>query len=169
MPPTAIAGVASEKEAVITSVWPSIASTPVGRLIGMLNECIPLRINGIKLSALIFGLPLAPLGLLEYLRLKVMGRKYVLTNKSLQVWATLGAQQLKSVPLADIKELRMYSRNGQEFFHAAEIELIGADGGVLLRMHGIGYPETFQHNLEEAQQAAALTAASLQTIKARSK
>lgn len=164
---TAIAGVNSQKETVLMNIWPSIAANPLGRIIGSLNHCIPLKINGIMISTLIFGLPLAPLGAMLYLTSKVFGTRYTLTNRSLQVWTASGGNMTKSIPLGEISEIELVQTGGQAFFKAADIKLVGANGGVLLRMPGISYPEGFAQNLREAQQATALTAAALDTIKKR--
>ena len=42
--------------------FPSVAASGIGRLIGQIMDSIPIRIFGVKLSYLLFGLPLAPLG-----------------------------------------------------------------------------------------------------------
>lgn len=164
---TAIAGVNSQKETILTNIWPSVAANPFGRMIGSLNNCIPLKLNGIPISALIFGLPLAPIGALIYLTSKVFGTRYTLTNRSLQVWTATGGSMIKSIPLGEISSIEFIQTSGQAFFKASDINLIGANGGVLLKMAGISYPDVFAQNLREAQQAAALTAAALDTIRKR--
>lgn len=166
---TAIAGVSPQKDAAITTVWPSISATFFGRLIGSLCGCVPLKINGVPISCLLFGLPLAPLGALLYLGGKVAGPRYRLTRGTVQVWAALGNKLIKSVALSDIAEIRMTQQGGQEFFKAADMELISAEGGILLRMPGISYPEVFRQTIEETRQASMLTAASLETIRKRAK
>jgi hypothetical protein len=97
----------------------------------------------------------------------VFGTRYTLTNRSLQVWTATGGSMIKSIPLGEISSVEFVQTGGQAFFKASDINLIGANGGVLLRMPGISYPEVFAQNLREAQQAAALTAAALDTIKKR--
>jgi len=165
---TAIAGVSPQRETVIISVWPSISSTGLGRLIGALCNAIPLRINGISISAILFALPLAPLAALLYLLLKVVGKKYTVTRKSVQCWTSIGQQLIKSVPLGDISEVRIEQQTGQAFYKAADVILIGSDGGILMRIPAITSPISFQHNIQETQQAASETAASLEVIKKRS-
>ena len=53
----AISGVSAGVENVVMTVYPSIAATGIGRLLGCLYESIPSRICGIKLSNLLFTLP----------------------------------------------------------------------------------------------------------------
>jgi len=165
---TAIAGVNPQKESVLLTVWPSVASTGLGRFIGVLCDSIPVKINGISISAMIFALPFAPLAALVYLLLKALGKKYTLTRKSVQCWSTIGQQLVKSVPLADVDEVQVVQQTGQGFYKAADILLIGADGGILMKIPGITSPLTFQQNIRETQQASAETAASLEVIKKRS-
>jgi hypothetical protein len=164
---TAIAGVNSQRETVLTNVWPSVAANPLGRLIGRLNQCIPLKINGIAVSAMIFGLPLAPLGALIYLGSKLFGVRYTLTNRSIQVWSAAGGRLQKSIPLGEVGEIEFVQTPGQAFFKAADVQLLSSNGSLLLKLPGISYPEVFTRNLREAQQAAALTTAALETIKKR--
>jgi hypothetical protein len=164
---TAIAGVSPGREAAITTVWPSIAAWAPGRRIGALNDCIPLRINGIKLSVMIFALPLMPVALTLYVLMKVFSVRYRVTNRSVQSWKTLGSRMIQSVPLADIHEIHIEQRHGQAFYKASDVELIGADGGMLMRMPGIPYAEGFKKNLLEIRESTAMTTASLQTIQAR--
>lgn len=165
---TAIAGVSPHKESVLLTIWPSVASTGIGRGIGILCDCIPIRINGISVSAAIFALPLAPLAALVYFLLKAGGKKFTLTRKSVQCWSTIGQQLIKSVPLTDISEVLLEQQSGQAFYKAADIVLMGADGGILMRIPGVTSPLTFQQNIHETKQAASETAASLEVIKKRS-
>lgn len=164
---TAIAGVSPSREAAITSIWPSIAAWAPGRAIGALNDCIPLRIDGVKISVILFALPLMPVALTLYFLMKIFGVRYRVTNRSVQCWKAFGSQLVQSIPLADIHEVYIEQRHGQAFFKASDIELIGADGGILMRMPGIPHADVFKKNLLEIQQSAAMTAASLQTIRGR--
>ena len=63
----AIAGVSPTSESRIMTEFPSVAASGIGRLIGQIMDSIPLSIFGVKLSYLLFGLPLAPLGMLLFL------------------------------------------------------------------------------------------------------
>ncbi len=63
----AIAGVSPTLESRIMTEFPSVAASGIGRLIGQIMDSIPIRIFGVKLSYLLFGLPLAPLGMLLFL------------------------------------------------------------------------------------------------------
>ncbi len=162
-----ICGVSSTSETEIRSRYPSIAATGLGRLIGSLCESIPTKIWGVKLSYLIFALPLAPLGTLVYVLQKLTGVKYTLTNWSVQVWSVIGVQQHRGVALTDIAEIELTIQPGQEFYHAGDLTLVDAKGDVLLTISGIGRPDVFRENILKARQARVATQESLATIAAR--
>lgn len=166
--PTAIAGVSPSHDTTVTSFWPSVAANPAGRLIGTICNSIPIKINGIAISAL-FALPLAPLAALIYLWMKLFGKRYVLTRKSISSWSSMGQQLFKSVPLTEIAAVEVNEQGGQAFYRAADLELLAADGAVLLRMHGISHPRTARQIILETRQAALETAASLEAIRKRAK
>jgi hypothetical protein len=117
----AIAGVSPTLESRIMTEFPSIGATTLGRLIGQLLDSVPAKICGVKLSYLIFGLPLAPLGLLLFL-LNRLGSRYILTNRSVQIWSTMGSQRTSSVDLNDIASVELDELPGQSFFRAADID-----------------------------------------------
>ncbi|MGE3314744.1 MAG: PH domain-containing protein [Planctomycetaceae bacterium] len=164
----AISGVSPNAETEITTEYPSIASTPLGRMLGSLYDSIPVRINGIKLSYLLFPLPTAPIGLLVYLYLKVSGRRYRLTNRSVQIWSMIGERLFTSGALSDIAEIRVQELPGQRFFKAGDIVLLRADGSTLVRLEGVVRPEIFRETILEARDARKNVEASLARIQARS-
>ena len=162
-----ICGVSSNSETEIRSRYPSIAATGLGRLIGMLCESIPTKVWGVKVSYLIFALPLAPLGSLLYILQKLTGVKYTLTNRSVRVWSVIGVAQKRSVALSDIGEVELSVQPGQEFYHAGDLTLVGEKGDVLLTISGIARPDIFRENILRARDARAATEESLATIAAR--
>lgn len=162
-----ICGVSSTSETEIRSRYPSIAAWGPGRFIGMLCESIPTKIWGVKVSYLIFALPLAPLGSLIYILQKLFGVKYTLTNRSVQVWSVIGATQHRSVALTDIDDVELSVQPGQEFYHAGDLTLVGAKGDVLLTISGLPRPDIFRENILRARQARTATEESLATIAAR--
>ena len=167
MKPQAISGVSAGVETEITTVYPSMASTWVGRILGALYESIPLRINGIKLSHLLFPLPTSPMALLMYLFLKVAGRRYRLTNRAVQVWSMLGQRLYSQALLADIREIELEQSRGQVFYKAADLVLRGADGTPLLRLEGVPRAEVFRRTILEARDARSQVESSLARIQAR--
>lgn len=163
----AIAGVSSTTESRIMTEYPSVSANPIGRLLGQLYGCIPARICGQKISTLLFALPTAPLAAPIYLLTKVFGNKYILTNRSVQVWASLGAQKVRQVDLNEIDSVELDQQPGQAFFRAADIKLKAANGQTLLVLPGVADAGAFRNAIQRAMQARRLVAASLATIASR--
>jgi hypothetical protein len=167
----AIAGVSPQTEATIISVYPSIASKGMGRSIGQVCDSIPTKILGVKISCILFALPLAPLSLIGYALTKMAGLQFEVTNRSLKVWQmSLGAKSrlINEVSIDDIADVAIEVRPGQEFYHAADMYLLKEDGTSLLRMEGIPRPEVFRQNILKTCDAKSLTAEALKVIEARS-
>lgn len=165
--PPAISGVSPGREVVIMEVYPSIACTGFGRLIGQALDCLPTPVMGIKLSNLLFGLPAAPLAAAGYLQLKVTGIKYQLTNRGVRKHAALGDRVLSQVPLASIEQVVIEEQAGQQFYRAADLHLLGKGGEELMVLEGVPYAAVFRQTILEARNAHKQTAASLATIEAR--
>lgn len=163
----AISGVSAETENVVMSVWPSIAATGLGRLMGQLYESIPLKISGIKLSYLLFALPTVPWALLLYFHTKLFRNNYVLTNRSVQKWTVLGGRLVSQVSLADIGEIELDELPGQFFYNAADLVLIGNDGKPAMTLESVPCPDVFRETVLKARDARLQVAASLATIAAR--
>lgn len=167
MKPQAIAGVSAGVDREIETVYPSIAATGLGKLIGGLCNAIPLRICGVKLSALLFGLPLAPLALVPYALMKLTGQRYVLSNRALRVKSALGEHLLREVPLGEIDNIAAKVLPGQEFFHAADLVLLRANGDEIGTLPGVSRPARFRQIILDARDARLQSDASLATIQAR--
>lgn len=162
----AIAGVSPTHEARIMTEYPSVGSSAPGRLIGQLMESVPFRIFGVKISHLIFGLPLAPLGLLIFL-LNKLGPRYVLTNRSVQIWSTMGSVRTASVDLTEVASVDLDELPGQGFYRSADIRLVASNGKTLIRLPGVADAAAFRNAIQRAIQARRLVQASLTTISAR--
>ncbi|MGQ0633829.1 MAG: hypothetical protein ACT4QC_04405 [Planctomycetaceae bacterium] len=165
--PPAIAGVSSGKTAVVAVTYPSIASTVPGRLLGQLMESIPLKIGGIKLSNLLFGLPAALLAVPGFLQLRLTGPAYVLTTRSMQLRGCLSNRLWREVSLDDVDRVVVRRLDGQQFFPAGEIDLVNKAGDVLLTLSGVLRPDVFRQSILEARDARRQVASSLKTIEAR--
>lgn len=137
-------------------------------MLGSLYDSIPLRINGIKLSNLIFPLPTAGIGLLAYLYLKVFGTRYRLTNRSVQIWSMIGERLFTSGALSDIADIQVRRLPGQAFFKAGDLLLLRADGSTLVRLDGVVRPDIFRETILEARDARKNVESSLARIQARS-
>lgn len=165
--PQAISGVSPGHESVIEEIYPSIAETSLGDLIHRILDSIPTRIWGLKISNVLFGLPMAPLGAGIYLWLKVFGSRYVLTNRAVKRLNSLGFRLLESVPLAQIASVTVDPDSRQEFYQTGDIRLVGTGGQTLLLLRGIPRPDRFRQVIQEACDAKSQVASALAQIKAR--
>ncbi len=162
----AIAGVSPTLESRIMTEFPSVGATGLGRLIGQLMDAIPAKIFGVKLSYLLFGPAVAPVGLLLFL-LNRLGSRYVLTNRSVQIWSTMGSQRTSSVDLNEITSVDLDELPGQAFFRAADIRLKAATGQTLMRLSGVADAGAFRNAIQRTVQSRKLVQASMATIAAR--
>lgn len=163
----AIAGVSPTTEARIMTEFPSVGASGIGRLVGQMMNSIPISIFGVKLSYIVFGLPLAPLGLLLFLWNRPFGARYILTNRSVQSWSSLGTQRTATVDLNDIASVDLDQRPGQSFFRASDIRLKAANGSTILLLAGVCDPGAFRNAIQRAIQSRRLVQSSLATINAR--
>jgi len=163
----AISGLSPGAENEIMSVFPSIGSTAPGRALGRLFESIPLGKLPVKLSHLLFPLPLSPLAFLIYLYLKIRGTRYVLTNRAVVVKTALGRREITRVDLTDIAEATVRQFNGQYFYRCADLILLGTDDQPLLQLGGVPRADVFRQIILEARDAAVQVKASLSAIEAR--
>ncbi len=162
----AIAGVSPTEEARIMTEFPSVAALGPGRMIGLLMTSIQVRIWGIPVSYLIFGLPLAPLGLLLFF-LRLTGSRYIVTNRNVQIWGGMGSQKTASADLLQVESVELEELPGQGFFRAADIRLKGANGQTLLLLPGVADAVAFRNMILRAVETRRLVSASLQTINSR--
>ena len=163
----AIAGVAAGTETQIMTKWPSIAAMGLGKILGQILEMIPVRICGLKLSNLIFGLPLAGPAVALYFAQKIIGERFTITNKSVQRWSGLGGRMMQRIELADIISMQVAQQPGQEFYHASDLLILNGKGDVVMRLEGLPHAEIFRENITKARDAMVQVQASLNTIKAR--
>ena len=162
----AISGVSPGYESIVEELYPSIAATGIGQVLNSLYESVPVRIWGIKLSH-VFALPTAPLGMLIYLLMKVVGERYVVTNRAVKRVASLGFRLIQEVPMAQIADVSIDPDSRQAFYKTGDVRLTNANGDTLLLLRGVPYPERFQQVINETRTAKRQTAAALATINAR--
>ena len=164
--PPAIAGVSSAKQHIMT-VYPSIAATGLGKLLGRLYESIPARLGGIKISHLLFPLPTAIIAIQVFFHLKLFGEVYALTNRSVQTRRSLGNRPIREVALNDIEQVVIRQEPGQEFYPAADIYLLNKAGDTLMALPGVLRADVFRQSILEARDAHRQVESSLSTIRAR--
>jgi len=162
-----IAGVSPNQERILEAVCPTVGATGIGQTLGGLFDSIDLKINGVKLSYLLFCLPLAPVALTVYLLQKVLGNQYILTNRSVEVRKIVGRILLEKVALADIDAVNVVVRAGQAFYRAGDLDLVNARGEIMMRLAGVPWPERLRKAILETRDARRQSDASLARIDAR--
>ena len=90
-----------------------------------------------------------------------------LTNRSVQVWSSLGTQRTAMVDLNDIADVELDQRPGQAFFRASDIRLKAANGQTILRLAGVCDAGAFRNAIQRTIQSRRLVQSSLATIAAR--
>lgn len=162
-----VAGVSVGYENVVEVLYPSITASGLGRMLAGLYDSIPVRVWGLKLSNLLFCLPTAPLGALIYLLQKVVGEKYVVTNRVVKRCDAMGVQLRGSAALSDVADVRILEETRSEFFATADLELLNSSGAVVLKLPAVGGPERFAQVIREAADAKRQVESSLKAIHAR--
>lgn len=163
----AISGVSAGHENLLMTVYPSVSATGIGRFLGLLCDSVPLKINGIKLSALLFGLPAAFLALPVYFAQKLWGSRYELTSRCVRVRKGLSGRLAGETGLGEIADVQAEQRPGQAFFKAADLLLIAGDGSVLARLNAVPRAEVFRQTILEARDARFQVDSALATIQSR--
>jgi hypothetical protein len=172
--PQAISGVSAGTEAEITTAYPSLAATGLGRAVGRMCEGV-LVTHGVSWPRLLITLPLwlvvVPIAmtvtLLLYFVTKISGQRFVLTNRNLQVRQMIGVRLNGQVSLADIKNIAIREQPGQAFYKAADLLIQGADGKTILRLEGVQRPAVFRQTILEARDARQQVEESLKAIQSR--
>jgi hypothetical protein len=173
----AISGVSAGSEAEIMTAYPSVAATGAGQSIGRLCDAVPLKTNGIPWPRLLVGILFWPIvvpfaltvGLLLYSYMKLLGKRYVLTNRSLEVRQMIGVRNYAHANLTDIKQVVIRELPGQAFYKAADLIGTGADGKTIIRLEGVQRPAVFRQTILEARDAKSQIEDSLKAIQARAK
>ena len=163
----AISGVSAGTENTIIVVFPSVSANVIGQLLGSLCECIPIGIGTIKLSHLLFGPIAAPLGALVYVWMKAFGQRYVVTNRSVQVWNSLGTRQLTQVNLGVVGDVDIVVEPGQSFYRAGDLLLRSADERLLVRLRGVPRPDVLEQTILKSRDARNQVEKALAQIEAR--
>ncbi|MBL8848639.1 MAG: hypothetical protein JNG89_03105 [Planctomycetaceae bacterium] len=165
--PQPISGVSAGRETVIEDVFPSISASGLGRFLGQLMDSIPVSINGIRFSQVLFGPVVAPLALVGYLQFKVTGPVYLLTNRSVQTLTALSRNLIQTVALSDIDNIEIRVLPGQAFYQAGDLLLLNARGDVLMTLAGIPRPARFRQVILDAREARIRSDHSLGVIRSR--
>lgn len=148
----------SVAEATVMTVWPSVASTGLGRALGRLY-----RIKGgmgpvsAGRLALLATIPLG-LGLYLSLRLPWAIHRYRLTNRRVVIERGINPQIERYVDLDRFDAIDVVVSPGQEWYAAGD--LVFRRGQIeTLRLTGVSRPESFRRVCLEARQAYVSVAA----------
>ncbi len=163
----AIAGVSAGTETQLMTKWPSISALGLGRVVGQVLEMFPIRFLGLKVSNLLFGLPMAGPAVGLYFAQKIVGERYTITTKSVQRWTGLGGRMIQRIELGDIASMQVQQQPGQEFFQASDVLLLNEKGDVIMRLEGLPHADIFRQNISKAKESVLSVQASLKTIQAR--
>ena len=147
--------------------YPSIGAGMLGQGLGTLYNCIPVKIFGLTVSHLLFALPTIPVAILLYFVQKVTGEYFVLTNRSVQIWAARSGQRKATVDLAKIDEVEVVQAPGQVFYKASDILLRNAGGEVIERLDGVPDAPSFCNAIRRTAESRRLVQSAMATIEAR--
>lgn len=139
-------------EATVMTVWPSVASTGVGRALGRIYRIRdgfgPISIGRLALLATI------PVGLAIYLSMRLPWaiRRYRLTNRRVTIERGVGGEVVQFVDLDRFDAIDVIVEPGQEWYAAGD--LVFRRGQVeTLRLPGVSRPESFRRTCLEVRQS----------------
>ena len=139
-------------EATVMTVWPSVASTGLGRALGRIYRIRdgfgPISIGRLALLATI------PVGLAIYLSMRLPWaiRRYRLTNRRVTIERGVGGEVVQFVDLDRFDAIDVVVEPGQEWYAAGD--LVFRRGQVeTLRLPGVSRPESFRRTCLEVRQS----------------
>lgn len=145
-------------EATVMTVWPSVASTGVGQVLGRLYRLKggfgPLSVGRMVLLATI------PLGMMLYLSMRLPWaiRRYRLTNRRVTVERGIDPKVEQFVDLDRFDAIDVVVSPGQEWYAAGD--LVFRRGQIeTLRLPGVSRPESFRRTCLEVRQSYVSVAA----------
>ncbi|MEP3481523.1 MAG: hypothetical protein ABJZ55_19935 [Fuerstiella sp.] len=156
------------RETLIMIEYPSIAAIPLGLWLGRLYESSSRRLlgRGPKLSQLL-ALPTAPIGVLLYAWQKLLGDRYVLTNKTLTIQTAITRRSKQSVPLDEVNLIQSHSEPGHQFFTAADLKVLDNENRETMVLAGVKEPDAFRNAIQQAVAAKAQVAIAAARIQLR--
>jgi hypothetical protein len=148
----------SVAEATVMTVWPSVACTTIGQVLGRLYRIRegfgPLSFGRMALLATI------PVGLGLYLSMRLPWaiRRYRLTNRRVMIERGVNPKVEQYVDLDRFDAIDVVVSPGQEWYAAGD--LVFRRGQIeTLRLPGVSRPESFRRTCLEARQAYVSVAA----------
>ena len=151
----AIAGVAAPESEEVTAmvVWPSIAATPAGRLVGRL-AAVEVGVGRFFTLGKLLAVASIPLALAAFAwkLMPFVARRYRLTNRRIVIQKGLSAVDVRSIGLDGFDEIEIEVLPGQKWLRAGEM-VFRQDHREVLRLSGVGRPESFRRTCLKARTA----------------
>lgn len=151
----AIAGVALPQlgEATAMTIWPTIAATGAGRLVGRLAA---IEVGAGKFFTLgkllaVATIPIS-LAVFAWQLLPFICRRYTLTNRRIIIQKGLGAVEECSIGLDEFDTIAVEILPGQQWLHAGEL-IFRRDGSEVFRLPGVSRPQVFRQVCLKVQNA----------------
>jgi hypothetical protein len=153
----AVTGVTANQtgECLVREAWPSVASAhPAAAFARRCFTSGPLVI----LLAPIGWIVLAPFLLNRIAGMIIpglggMAKRYKLTNRRLCVCKGAKATVNESIPLDEIKEVKLKTDEVSDYYFAGTLEIIGHDDKVLMTLPGVREAESFGHAIRQTATA----------------
>ncbi|MFH1268150.1 MAG: PH domain-containing protein [Planctomycetota bacterium] len=151
----AIAGLAPPELDEVTSmtVWPSIAATRLGRIVGQLVGA-PYSLGQYFVLGRLLAVPAIPLALVAFAwkLTPFVARRYRLTNQRIILQKGLSAVDDRSIRLDEFDAIEIRVLPGQKWLRAGEL-IFRQEGREVLRLSGVGSPKSFRHTCLKARTA----------------
>ena len=82
-----------------------------------------------------------------------MAKRYRLTNRRLCVCKGPKATVVESIPLDQIKDVKLKTDEVSDYYFAGTLEIIGGDGKSLMTLPGVREAESFGHAIRQTATA----------------
>jgi hypothetical protein len=137
-------------EAIIRDVWPSVAAYPgPAALAHACYRTIILAPIGWFILAPLYFMKLASV----VPGLSGLARRYRLTNRRLMICKGMKATPVKEVPLEQIADVKLVNDANSEFFVAGTLDILDANGKLLMSLPGVPEAESVQRAIQQAAAA----------------
>jgi len=131
-------------ESTISTVWPTIGATGVGRWVGRLAGFAPswdfLRLFGKLMAALTIPVSLV---VFFWQLMPYLARRYRLTNFRIAIDKGLKPSLEKDIALTDFDAIDVEVLPGQDWLHSGEL-VFRQSGQEVFRLSGVGRPAVFR-------------------------
>ncbi|MCS7044973.1 MAG: PH domain-containing protein [Gemmataceae bacterium] len=147
-----VIGMDIRHQAVTGVIAPELAEARIREVYPSVARCSAVASLGKMLTRTIIGAPLAWLLMSACYFSKVLPvtmTRYTLTNRRLMIRKGWKGIVKSEVPLSQIDDVRLAPGSVNDFFRAADLEII-SQGQVVMRLAGVPDPESFRHAILSA-------------------